>query len=954
MYFIRRILIIFCCIAIAEHLIAQPYTIVKNYETQNGLPSTTTYRTLQDKNGFLWIATDNGLAKFDGKTFRIYNTRDGLVDNDVPYIALDGNNKIWAFPFKKTPQVYNESADKFEVIESTGNIDPYYGRRPYMLDSGNVALFNSKGELQISDYKSTLTLSNYKYKPGIRYVSKLDVNKYFVCTPTNFFVQTNSSLDTIYKSDKIDIVHKEGNEIFSATLKILTKFDYKDGILNKIKERTFENEVRSISTFEKDKYCVITNDGRAFILNGLLENIEELACGGFYINQVFKDNQKNLWITTKANGIVKMRQNLIQPIVSNLLKTQSCNKIALTNTTTLVGTTYGEIFIKPNAKADFTKLNLPINIDDNARQIEIRNNVIYFGLSSGFYSLAINKVGVESPKLILSTCKSFLLLNDSTQIVANSRYINYMVNGIKKDSLRTSATSFCKYNNEIIAGSTAGLFTYANNKLTPLLIDGKPITTRVSSLTVSQDNILWIGTASDTLIAYKANFFTQKIPFNNIIKGNSCNALLSTRNNELWLGTNAGICKINYIEEGKKLSYTINSLYASDGLLGEQVNGLALQNDSIYFATNKGVQYLPSNFNIDKTNFEVYIKSVKINDTTTILKDNYDLKYAENTIEIQFGITDLVNGENTIYQYKINNGQWEIITDPTISLRKLEPGNYEISLRSINRNGEASNKIKVVKLNINKPFWKSIIFWMLSLGGLLISLFWWITRRRTKEQKMKLESFAVEQKMQELEMQALKAQINPHFIFNCLNSIRSLMLEGEIDKADEYLNKFSGLLRTSLENSSNTLFTLQQEIDYIENYILLEKLRMEDKLDYKIEVADNVRANQIFFPAMLMQPYVENSIKHGIKYLRKKNGFIKINILRGTDGYKIEIIDNGIGMTQSNLLKEKGHSSSGTGQGLAICKRRAAINKIDVTSTEINENNETGNIVTLTIPFKEN
>ena len=349
LYFIKRILIIFCYISVAEQLIAQPYTIVKNYETQNGLPSTTTYRTLQDKNGFLWIATDNGLAKFDGKTFRIYNTGDGLVDNDVPYIAIDENNKIWAFPFKKIPQVYNESTDKFEMVENIGNVDSYFGRRPFMLDAGNVALFNTKGELQISDYNRTITFNNFIYNAGVRYVGKMGTNKYLVCTPTNFYLQTINSLDTIYKSDKIDIVHKDGNEIYTATIKTLTKFDYGENKLIKIKEKIFEQEVRSISTFDKDKYCVITNDGRAFILNGLLENIEEIACGGFYINQVFKDNQKNLWITTKANGIVKMRQNLIQPLLSKVLQTQSCNKVALNNNAIVVGTTYGEIFVKPNA-----------------------------------------------------------------------------------------------------------------------------------------------------------------------------------------------------------------------------------------------------------------------------------------------------------------------------------------------------------------------------------------------------------------------------------------------------------------------------------------------------------------------------------------------------------------------------------------------------------------------------
>ena len=164
---------------------------------------------------------------------------------------------------------------------------------------------------------------------------------------------------------------------------------------------------------------------------------------------------------------------------------------------------------------------------------------------------------------------------------------------------------------------------------------------------------------------------------------------------------------------------------------------------------------------------------------------------------------------------------------------------------------------------------------MFVMALFLISLFILETRNRQKR-KAAVEKVITEKKLTELEMQALKAQINPHFVFNCLNSIKGFIFEKDFKQADKYLDKFSDLMRSTIDNSDASIISLQSEMNYLDNYLQLEKLRFEEKFDYRIEVDTDIDNEKIFVPAMLLQPYVENAIRHGMRVLEHKKGHINI------------------------------------------------------------------------------
>ena len=180
-----------------------------------------------------------------------------------------------------------------------------------------------------------------------------------------------------------------------------------------------------------------------------------------------------------------------------------------------------------------------------------------------------------------------------------------------------------------------------------------------------------------------------------------------------------------------------------------------------------------------------------------------------------------------------------------------------------------------------------------------------VQRNIREEQKLQQIATAFEQKIAETEMTALRAQMNPHFIFNCLNSIKLYTLENDSQTASEYLTIFSQLIRLVLENSRSEKVTLQKELETLRLYIQLEAMRFKDKVKYRINIAPEIDQQYIDIPPLLLQPYVENAIWHGLMH-KKEGGNICINVLLPLEHcLQVEIIDDGIGRNLAAEFKSK-------------------------------------------------
>ena len=202
-----------------------------------------------------------------------------------------------------------------------------------------------------------------------------------------------------------------------------------------------------------------------------------------------------------------------------------------------------------------------------------------------------------------------------------------------------------------------------------------------------------------------------------------------------------------------------------------------------------------------------------------------------------------------------------------------------------------------------------------------------------------------------LALKSLRSQMNPHFIFNALNSVNNYIAKSDERNANRFLSDFSVLMRTVLENSEEDFIPLSKELELLELYVKLEHSRFPDKFDYEVKIAENIDINSFDIPPMLLQPYIENAIWHGLRY-KKEKGFLKIKVIQLTSNLlQIEILDNGIGRKKSADLKTENQKKQKS-KGMGNIKRRVAIlndmykNKVDVSISNLQED-QTGTKVIL-------
>ena len=374
-------------------------------------------------------------------------------------------------------------------------------------------------------------------------------------------------------------------------------------------------------------------------------------------------------------------------------------------------------------------------------------------------------------------------------------------------------------------------------------------------------------------------------------------------------------------------------IYFGESGLATGKSGMIQINPEKYISVTPSTIY----FSALNINYKPFTLSTGVNN----LRD-LSLSYDQNSISIETGIIDYYSMGKSHLRYKLEaegkTAEWQY--GPayfTIRYDDLRPGNYRLVLQSSNASNEFTGLEKILNIKISPAFWDTWWFRIIT-GILLVGGFYTAIRYRLNQKfRLKLESTEKEkqladmrqstaelkQQTTELEMQALRAQMNPHFIFNSLNSINRFILQNNRLQASEYLTKFSRLVRLILLNSQSALISLENEIESVKLYLSLEALRFNDHFEYKLSVDPDLDISVLKVPSMIIQPYIENAIWHGLMH-KKEKGQLDIELSREEDHLYLKITDNGIGREQSAALASKSatlHKS----MGLSITARRIAM-----------------------------
>ncbi len=425
------------------------------------------------------------------------------------------------------------------------------------------------------------------------------------------------------------------------------------------------------------------------------------------------------------------------------------------------------------------------------------------------------------------------------------------------------------------------------------------------------------------------------------LPSNHASGLVVAADGTLWLSGLNGLASINPLTSEikqwpiEKGAYNYRFHYAN-----MSVN----QSNQILIGTEKGyLQFDPEKLMLNTVPPKVYLTDFVVMDkdqrkiSTGLSRQPIELKYNENYFNIEFAVINFAEPERNkvYYQLQGDRSDWQPIGHTNqIYFSKVSPGSYTFRLRAQNGDGVWSENEINIPIVIRPPFWRTTWFFVLMTALFVLILFLAFRYRlqhllrenQLKNEKQMLQS-EMEREMATLEMTALRAQMNPHFIFNCLNSINRFIIVNDNDTASEYLTKFSRLIRQVLDNSRSEKISLEREINTLLLYIEMEKLRFVDKFNFDIQVDEKLQCYQTFIQPMMVQPYVENAIWHGLMPLQE-GGMLQISFKKVAGQLVVSVEDNGIGRQRSQAMKtmqcmpQRSHGMKVTAERLAMLNKK--------------------------------
>ncbi|TDG36921.1 diguanylate cyclase [Pedobacter changchengzhani] len=955
-------------------------TYLQHFTTKNGLPSNNCYYILQDKRGFIWIATDGGLSRFDGANFQNFSIEDGLPDTQILQLKEDRQGKLWFLTlngqlgYLDNGKFYNQNNDtllkqlNFNTIivsflqDNKGNI--WLGTNTNLIvkwDGKSIKKYTSK-------YPNEKFANAFLHEDGEgnifsfsnKSTQKFDGKNFTIVPEKVDLLSYRSAINT--PAHALFYLDETGLKYFKK--KVVTE-------VLKINQKLIKNISGYFYYDESAKQVWLSNNNGAFVIDknnkttSYLDNIS--------VNQTIKDNTNNMWFAT-SDGVYMLpnvnarlfvmdkESGLTANVIKSIAKDEN-NKLWL-------GTNNASINIL-NLN-NFTINDIQIPDEEKFKSIsqltyDKKNKSMFF--SSEFGLGAISDTNLKNPSLkylkeengLMFVIKHFSLnqkdnkfaLALSTGVIyANDRINNFNINllnySTENDFLRErSYHVFYDRDGSLWFSNLKGLWQYGNGSLIRHYERNILLTKRINDIMQLPDGTLVLATDGYGVIFYKDNIITKQLSKSNGLSSNICKKLF-VKNNEIWILTNTGVNKISDYTKNPKI---INFDYGKD-LLTDDVNNLYIDDSTAYFATNKGLVYF--NYSDKQTltsTPKIYITSIikgkqRLPLNSSLLKFDYN----NNTILFTFSAVDFTTSDIT-YRYRLNDdAEWVETKTRRLDFSSLQPGDYAFEVSAKNQNGNWSQTAKI-PFTIEKPFWQSI--WFLGLLVLLIGyLFYKTAVYITRKQKDKeQEQLLVKNKILMLEQQALQAMMNPHFVFNVMNSIQHYINTQNTASANKVLTGFARLIRKNLEICTKSYISLDEELEYLNLYLKLEENRFGNKLQYNIYVDPAIDKDETLIPSMLLQPYVENAIWHGIMP-KEAGGKIQINIkIAQPDHLNIEIIDDGIGIDNSRSTKKTDHVS----KGMQLTKERLMLlSQIEAKPIQLNvfQTSNFGTTVFISIPLK--
>lgn len=913
---------------------------MKAYTQLDGYPSSVGYVITQDDKGFIWIGTDNGVVRFDGSRFKIMDDRIGLADKEIIMAApLKGGRIIFVpmlnnLSYYDNGKVFTSKEDK--RLSLLSNISLNHAFKDDVTGKVWIGDDENKGELLYFDgdkiNKEKIPLDKNFAIAGITN------NKIYTHTVEETPCRTIGIYDTETKKFDSLLCRSNGSEwsFISPDGKFLALYSFiKNKILCfEIKENNTVQKLWERELKEQAKHIIIDKNHVVWVtyIKGGVEYFgyakQPLQKGNslcflddIIINHVFVDRDNNKWFTTTNKGLLFISENHWENalLVKQLRLPEYLPKSVCGDSNGNIYIGYNKAFYSIYDGKNITTLPLPdSSFLAGTNFIRIKKHIYLFGVND-IYTLP--ESGKFTPSLLLFnregySIKDFTFKNNNELVIATHNGIytrNLLVNSNPHKSqplFPGRGTSLFANNNLILIGTPNGLlYSYGTEKITkikhPDLSD-----THITYIAGTANGWVLIGTSVKGLFCYQPetgkikHIKNTSLPHSSFIK-----QIYIQNDSTCWLATGRGVFNITFNSQMKVKE--VSKYTFLNGLSSNNITSLYVQNDTLFVTTALGLSILPLKRFSKNTSSppQGWITQAQIGKTIFHFPKQLHLTHKQTDIQLSLSAISYESIGNIRYQYKLEglSENWVETENSEINFSGLPPGEYKLLVTAINFKGIKSDTQLALPIIITPALWQTVWFkWLIGfLLAIIIGLvvFKLVVNAKNKQYGKILQK----RRLAELELEAIKAQINPHFIYNCLNSIQYFSYKNDYEPVNTYLDLFAKLIRQTMQYSQETFITLDEEIDYLSNYLKLEKVRFKEKLNYYLEIEENISGDTLI-PAMLIQPYIENALKHGVTKLRDNSGRVWIKITQNKDGWlHISIEDNGPGIQPAKNPQKKTH-----------------------------------------------
>lgn len=896
---LRLLLFVFTVIQSFSNWAQDPFHFV--YDDERGLPSNEVYSIAQDKKGYIWIGSDAGLFKFDGFRYQEYNSPSQL-SNAKSGLVFSSSGTLYCYSFKS--QLFYVENNCLKEIKH-----PYLYITKLTADKkGNIAVCHVTGVSLYNERTKKWTDLTY-YKKGNEPISKqntsrtIKVNKaplennifanYFSIGEWDgehfseyktAFHRIYSPVEFLFYANKFWIVSLQLGDIFTIENNRVTPY-----LEPHLKAVLKNRKITGIRVLSDNNLWIFTYRG-AIRYNQYTKEVK-LFYEHYAISDGLIDHEGNVWFTTLQSGLIRVPNlnYIVWNREANMLNNERINKLASDGNQLFFGALNGEVH----------KLNL------SSKAL----NTVYAGIQADIQSFDFDPL---SQSLIfninnqLFTCTNIAFTQKTAQIPAikttlhwnngwlygSSHGLFYQSNQLTTKRIDSSwiyEIVRAKNLNEVWAATNNGIFHWQIKENSPKLLGHFFKNKQFKSLDIDKSTGNIYSVSYDGQVYEISSHHKIKL-LNNWSKG-QCNKI-RYQNHKLYLATNKGLGILHI--DSSDLKWIDNQ----SGLASNNVMDVLLTQDHIWLGTGKGLQQIPIHFTTSKRRAKLYVHTIW-KDSSKI--ENFKAIALNENQHLKLGLSTIHYRSNGAFQYafSINQGEWELLPGSTriIPFDNLPVGFFTIQLKVVDQYNQDISPVFKMSGRVKPKFYKT--WWFIGLSMLLFILLTFLFfQYQIKKSRLKSQR---ENELNLSKLTAIQSQMNPHFLFNSLNSIQDLVLKGDIENSYTYITKFANLVRKTLNYSEQEFISIDKEIELLKIYLTLEQLRFKDQFTYDLICHD--LPDGIKIPPLIIQPFVENALVHGL--LHKAGDKHLLIEFQFTDLLECIITDNGIGRDKSKLINQR-------------------------------------------------